>query len=253
MFMQMATRRRRRAGGDPYAAFDQYVAVSSAADYTTATGVNRWINRASSGATYDFVQTVAGSQPAAAGDGLTFDNSDDYMRASQIAADLQAYIAGSQHPNMLFMHRVTYTDGDGTPPGFLTDSTMWGANALSGSGFIVSQLVTTGRLRRRLRDTTNTTLVTFDLVLPPGDLGPGTYTIAEHFHDGLLDTYYAGALCDSRAFSFAPLWTSNNPFASANFIIGAAVANDTTASGGLSGTMHSFAYVNNPASVPVFP
>jgi hypothetical protein len=250
----LAILRRRRAGGDPYAAFDQYVAVSSAADYTTATGVNRWINRAEPGATYDWVQSVAGNQPNPAGDGLTFDNSDDYMRCPQILADIQTYIAGSQNPNILIMHRVTLTDGDGSPPGFLTTSGYWAAAPLAGgNGFLRSVMLANGRLRRTLQNTAGTNLVGFDLILPAGDLGPGTYTIAEHFHDALLDTYYDGALADSRAFDFSPVWAANNPFSSANFTLGCRLTTDSTISDPLSGTVHAFAYINNPTTVPVFP
>lgn len=246
---------RRRSGGasDPYADFDSYVAVSSAADYTTATGVDRWINRAAPGSTYDWVQSTGANQPAPAVDGLDFDNTDDYLRCPQIVADLQTYIAASEHPNLLFMHEVTLTDGDGSPPGFLTTSTYWTCAPLTGNGYLRSIMLTTGRLRRSLRGSNNVDVVTFDLVLPPGDLGPGTYIIAEHFHDGDLDTYYDGALADSRAFDFTPLFTANNPFASANCTMGVRLTTDTTVNDPLSGRVNAFAYKNGAASVPVFP
>lgn len=245
-----------RAGGGaggPYAAFDQYVAVSSAADYTIATGVNRWINRAPGGATYDWLQATAGNQPTAAVDGLDFDNTDDYMRCAKIATDLQAYIALSQHPNLLIMHQVTLTDGGADPPKFVSDHTYWSCAPLAGSGFLWSQMLGTGRFRRSLRNTLNATVVTDDLILPPGDVGPGTYTIAEHFHDAVLDTYYAGALASTVAFDFTPLFTANNPFGSANFTMGVRLVTDSTVSSPLSGRVKAFAYKRGAASVPVFP
>ena len=238
---------------DPYVDFTSYVGVASAADYTTDTNVNKWINRASSGTTYDWVQTVGVSQPTAASDGLTFDNTNDYLRCTQIVTDLQEYIAASAHPNIMFMHRVTLTDGDGLPPGFLSAGTYWSAAPNSGNGYLIAEMQTTGRYRRTLRNTLNVNVVSFDLVLPPGELGPGTYTIVDHFHDGLLDTYYAGALCDSRSFDFTPLFTANNPFATANFTMGARLTNNTTTNSQLSGTVHEFAYVKDATVTPVFP
>jgi hypothetical protein len=241
------------ASGGPYAAFDQYVAVSSAADYEVVTGASRWINRAPGGASYDWVQTSAANQPTPAVDGLDFDNSNDYMRCAQIAVDLQAYIALSQHPNILIMHRVTLTDGDGSPPGFLTTSSYWSCAPTSGNGYLRSLMLTTGRLRRQLVGNDNASKASVDLVLPPGDLGPGTYTMAEHFHDGSLDTYFDGALADTSAFDFTPIFGGLNPFATANCTMGARLTSDVTANDPLSGRVLNFAYKKGAAAVPVFP
>lgn len=241
---------RQKTGGavDPYAEFDAYLAVSSAADYETATGVSRWINRTGN-TDYDAVQATAASQPTPAADGLDWDNSNDYMRISQIATDLQAYIAASEHPNFAIAMSVTFTDGDGSPPGFLTDHILFACAPLTGNGYLQCQILTSGSVRIECRnalnaDTTSDVNLTLD-----GGFAPGTYEIGLHFHDAVVDTLLNGSLASSNAFTFANLFSANNPFASANCTIGARISNNTTPTGVFSGRYNAFAYKNNPSGV----
>ena len=208
--------------------------------------MSRWISRTGN-TDYDAVQSVGASQPAAAANGLDWDNSNDYMRISQIAADLQAYIAASEDPNFAIAVSVTFTDGDGTPPGFNTDHILFAVAPLSGNGYLQCQILTSGSVRIECRDSTGAdTTPDVNLTLD-GGFAPGTYEIGLHFHDGVVDTLLNGSLASSNAFDFSALFSANNPFASANCTIGARISNDVTTTGVFSGRYNAFAYKNNPS------
>jgi hypothetical protein len=144
------------------------------------------------------------------------------------------------------MHRVTLDA--------ISNATVWSIRNTGGNGYVVGQVTTGGKFRKQLRNSAGSTLHTVDTAYPGGDLVAGTYTFADHFHDGVVDSYFAGSLVTSGvAFDFSPLWTTNNPFVSANMTIGAQLALDVTPSVLFDGTIHAFAYVNAPTTVPVFP
>lgn len=240
---------------DEYALFDQYLTIENPTDYKSDIGVSSWVNRASGGMDYDLLQVIDNSQPTLQVNGLDFNNSTTYLRCANdtIANALQTYIANSQQPNFSIAQSLTLSDGNGNPTGFNTDGTFWAIVPKSGNGYLWAQLLPNGQIRTSARNTLNNTLVSFNLDLS-GRLGENIeYEIGWYFHDGVLDTLFGGNIVDTRAFNFSPYFSSNNPFVSSTFIVGARIINDSVIASQLSGRIHKMGYKNAPTEALVLP